>query len=83
MKINFECVIQQLNDFDTHPISQVVNLFHTEATLFGQNLVNSMAALASLVSNPDSKVHGTNMGPIWGWQDSGGPYVGPMNFVIS
>ena len=26
--------------------------------------------------------HGAIMGPIWGRQDSGGPHVGPMNFVI-
>ena len=26
---------------------------------------------------PNSKVHGANMGPIWGWQDPGGPHVGP------
>ena len=31
---------------------------------------------------PDSKVHGTNMGPLWGRQDPGGPHVGPMNFAI-
>ena len=31
---------------------------------------------------PDSKVHRANMGPIWGWQDPGGPHVGPMNFAI-
>ena len=31
---------------------------------------------------PDSKVHGANMGPIWGRQDPGGPHVDPMNFVI-
>ena len=31
---------------------------------------------------PDSKVHGANMGPIWGRQDPGGPYAGPMNFAI-
>ena len=31
---------------------------------------------------PDSKVHGANMGLIWGRQDSGEPYVGPMNFAI-
>ena len=31
---------------------------------------------------PDSKVHGANMGPIWGRQDPDGPHVGPMNFVI-
>ena len=31
---------------------------------------------------PDSKVHGANMGPIWGRKDPGGPHVDPMNFVI-
>ena len=30
---------------------------------------------------PDSKVHGANMGHIWGRQDPGGPHVGPMNFA--
>ena len=35
-----------------------------------------------LRSNPDSKVHGANMGPIWGRQDPGGAHVGPMNLVI-
>ena len=33
------------------------------------------------LSDPDSKVHGTNMGPIWGRQDPGGLHVGPMNFA--
>ena len=32
-------------------------------------------------SIPDSKVHGANMGPIWGRQDPGGPHVDPMNFA--
>ena len=36
----------------------------------------------AVVQFPDSKVHGTNMGPIWGRQDPGGPHVGPMNFAI-
>ena len=31
---------------------------------------------------PDSKVHGANMGPIWGRQDPGGPHVCPMDFAI-
>ena len=31
---------------------------------------------------PGSKVHGANVGPIWDWQDRGGPYVGPLNFAI-
>ena len=29
---------------------------------------------------PDSKVHGANMGSIWGRQGPGGPHVGPMNW---
>ena len=32
--------------------------------------------------HPDNKVHGANMGPIWGRQDPGGPHVDPMNFAI-
>ena len=31
---------------------------------------------------PGNKVHGANMGPIWGRQDQDGPHVGPMNFAI-
>ena len=34
------------------------------------------------VQYPDSKVHGAYMGPTWGRQDPGGPYVGPMNLAI-
>ena len=30
----------------------------------------------------DSKVHGANMGLIWGRQDPSVPYVGPMSFAI-
>ena len=33
-------------------------------------------------TNPDNKVHGTNMGPTWGRRDPGGPHVGPMNLAI-
>ena len=32
--------------------------------------------------NPDSKVHGANMGSIWGPQDPGGLHIGPINFAI-
>ena len=30
-----------------------------------------------MIDIPDSKVHGANMGPIWGRQDPGGPHAGP------
>ena len=36
----------------------------------------------SMENNPDNKVNGVNMGPIWGRQDPGGPHVGPMNLAI-
>ena len=35
-----------------------------------------------ILDYPDSKVHGSNVGPIWGRQDPGGPHDGPMNFAI-
>ena len=38
----------------------------------------SHLAMFSLGYSPDSKVHGANMGPIWGRQDPGGHHVGPM-----
>ena len=46
-----------------------VNLMHTERN-FQQG-----------TTIPGSKVHGTNMGPIWGRQAPGGPHVDPMNFA--
>ena len=33
-------------------------------------------------SNPDSKVHGANMGPTWVLSAPDGPHVGPMNLAI-
>ena len=62
--------------------------------LMGNNHDNTVTRLVCLyvtvnlscadinVNIPDSKVHGDNMGPIWGRQDPGGPHVGPMNFAI-
>ena len=50
----------------------------------GVNSHQNTANLSKIISLriPDSKIHGTNMGPIWGRQDPGGPHVGPMNFAI-
>ena len=33
-------------------------------------------------NNPDGKVHGANLGPIWGRQGPGEPHVGPMKFAV-
>ena len=37
---------------------------------------------AWLYHNPDSKVHGANMGPTWVLSAPDGPHVGPMNHAI-
>ena len=33
-------------------------------------------------TDPDNKVHGAHIRPIWDRQGPGGPHVGPMNFAI-
>ena len=51
---------------------------HVKQTLYHYLTENHNANFAI----PDSKVHGAYMGPTWGWQDPGGPHVGPMNLAI-
>ena len=43
---------------------------------------NTVHTASEMLSILDSKVHGANMGPIWGRQEPGEPHVGPMNFAI-
>ena len=38
--------------------------------------------MVSFKNIPDSKVHGTNMGPTWVLSARDGPHVGPMNLAI-
>ena len=50
---------------------------------YGQKGLNhAWGVLLHLYADPDSNVHGINMGPTWGQQDPGGPHVSPMNFAI-
>ena len=43
-------------------------------------LTSALFVLSKYIEH--SKVHGTNMGPIWGRQDPGGPHDGSMNLAI-
>ena len=54
----------------------------TRVTQLMRTVYNVMVGAPSMQYIPDSKVHGANMGPIWGRQDPGGPHVGPMNFAF-
>ena len=50
--------------------------------IYALNSKKNLIKIYFSIPYPDSKVHGANMGPIWGRQDPGGPHVGPMNFAI-
>ena len=55
----------------------------TGLNLVTANSLNKMDGLLVYFSvYPNSKVHESDMGPILGRQDPGGPHVGPMNFAI-
>ena len=42
----------------------------------------NIAQKLRLFAFPKRKVHVANMGPIWGRQVPGGPYVGPIKFAV-
>ena len=60
-------------------------MVHKYGLLHLQNMAKvkrSHGVVPTLQYTQDSKVHGANIGPIWGQQDPGGPHVGPMNLAI-
>ena len=60
---------------------QPIIWINTELSSVGPSKTNTAKSQIK-IDYPDSKVHGANMGPIWGRQDPGGPHVGPMKFAI-
>ena len=69
--------------YDDVTVRQMTSEFLQNATAHGlQRIAGSSSKIKMVISNPDSKVHGANMGPMWGRQDPGGPHVGAMNFAI-
>ena len=46
------------------------------------DLVQDCSISSATAMNPDSKVHGANMGPTWALSAPGGPQVGPMKLAI-
>ena len=68
------------NKRDLHRFWLIVHWAYNTIMLHGQQI--QFQPNVFIRQNPYSKVHGANMGPIWGRQDPGGPHVGPMNFAI-
>ena len=57
--------------------------FRTKATSTNKNMGAPVSPnIANLYMDPDSKVHGANMGPIWGRQVSSMLAPGPRNLAI-
>ena len=66
-------------------MSNYIPLFYVDVITypychFNAGLPNLLKQTTDML--PIGKVHGANMGPIWGRQDPGGPHVGPVNFAI-
>ena len=82
-----------MHKWDPNVYVNAINMWHNHKTVLDLNElillmpvphINPISAITLPVYQyyPDSKVHGANMGPIWGRQDPGGSHVGPMNFAI-
>ena len=75
--ILFYAVIRQKEN------SNITLLMHTAcADSIHELYMCSMCCYSRIKAQPESKVHGANMGPTWGRKDPGGPQVGPMNIAI-
>ena len=75
-KIRFQCLMVTgcLSDYWSQSLGVLAHWAPTESS--------SIPFSHSGWCNPDSKVHGANMGPIWVLSALNGPHVGPMNLAI-
>ena len=74
-----------MNDKSRSPLKYTHNPERERGTCaYGSRFVGACGGLilAFFAHITDGKVHGANMGPIWGRQDPGGPHVGPMFSAI-
>ena len=74
-------VVSKLRIF-THTVMELSFVLH-----FSDDYVDVYRCLVLLVIDqfvtyPDSKIYGAKMGPTWGRQVPGGPYIGHVNFAI-
>ena len=62
----------------------MVAIYHLLFEINSATSKQDIALVVTVVSltNPDSKVHGANMGPTWVLSAPDGPHVGPMNLAI-
>ena len=86
--LGYICKSSCCNSFEDQPPIDAIYRYNLQMQSRGAQSSNKMQRLDYMTvcmyicMYPDSKVHGANMGPIWGRQDPGGSHVGPMNFAI-
>ena len=72
----------------TNPVISIVSILWDHAITplcciqLGKTKLNTVEYNNNYWNNPDSKVHGANMGPTWVLSAPDGPHVGPMNLAI-
>ena len=74
-------VPSDLRHHDAHGLDIIVLILRQITDMLWQKF-KWILTLIAMSMDPDSNVHGANMGPISGRQDPGGPHVGPLNFAI-
>ena len=77
-----ECIFQEIPMNSIRNMCSEITLLKLQPHFSGSDELVPYGTYYTTHHYPDSKVHGANMGPIWGWQGPGGPHVGPMNFAI-
>ena len=73
--------------YDYLNLTQILHIYHITAIIdmlaeTHFNIKKPYQQNRNSHHNPDSKVHGTNMGPTWVLSAPDGPHVGPMNLAI-
>ena len=86
-KLNFTCTyLIVIFDCSDYNIVEILTMTSSEWMLLLENTseigVYVIACLHISCINPDSKVHGANMGPTWVLSAPDGPHIGPMNLAI-
>ena len=69
------------NEYDSYIPALIFRIYHKIYATKLVSLFSSDTAQPDM-NIPDSKVHGSNMGPTWVLSDPDGPHVGPMNLAI-
>ena len=85
---NHQWIYSQMSKKCIHSKSYIIFIFLHNISCFEmtqtkcQSLISPLLPRTAYCNFSDSKVHGANMGAIWGQQDPSGPHVGHVSLAI-